>query len=70
MTPVSGQQVVVFQGTDEKTVDAPWNLKQIVKKFPGVRVHWIEGARHHLANEIARLRQPVLNELAQIIKSD
>ena len=68
MSPVSGHDVVVFQGTDEKTVDAPWNLKQIVKKFPGVRVHWIEGARHHLANEILEYRQPVLDELAGLIQ--
>ncbi|QGG79293.1 alpha/beta fold hydrolase [Litorivicinus lipolyticus] len=65
MKPCDGEGVVVFQGTDERTVDAPWNLKQIVRKFPGVRVHWIDGARHHLANEAPQFRQPVLDELAK-----
>ena len=65
LKPTDGEGIVVFQGTDERTVDAPWNLRQIVRKFPGVRVHWIDGARHHLANELPVYRQPVLDELAK-----
>lgn len=69
MEPVSGDKLWVFQGTEEKTVDAPWNLARIAEKFPGVRMVRIEGARHHLANETPVYRQRVDQALGQFIKT-
>ena len=70
MQPVSGEKLWVFQGTEEKTVDAPWNIAQIAEKFPGVRVVRIEGARHHLANETPEYRQRVDDALASFVRTD
>lgn len=69
MPPASGEKLWVFQGTEEKTVDAPWNLARIAEKFPGVRLVRIEGARHHLANETPQYRQRVDQALAQFIRT-
>lgn len=69
MPAVSGEKLWVFQGTEEKTVDAPWNIARIAEKFPGVRMVRIEGARHHLANETPKYRQRVDQALADFIKT-
>lgn len=69
MTPVSGDKLWVFQGTEEKTVDAPWNIARIAEKFPGVRLVRIPGARHHLANETPEYRQRLDQALAQFTRT-
>lgn len=68
MPPASGDRLWIFQGTEEKTVDAPWNLARIAEKFPGARVVRVPGARHHLANETPEYRQPVIDALTSFLK--
>lgn len=49
----------VIQGDADATVDWRWNLDQIRLKFPAARIAILPGARHHLANEAAALREQV-----------
>jgi len=69
MPPASGERLWIFQGTEEETVDAPWNLARIAEKFPGARMVRVPGARHHLANETEPYRQPVIDALASFIRT-
>jgi lysophospholipase len=50
---------VVIQGDADGTVDWTWNLERIRERFPGAQVTMIRGARHHLVNETAALREQV-----------
>ena len=54
---------LVIQGDQDTTVDWRWNLPQIRTKFPRAAVHMIAGARHHLVNESAGLRERVFAAL-------
>lgn len=44
-------ELLVVQGTGDGTVDWRYNLMQIRRKLPNVKVEMIEGARHQLVNE-------------------
>jgi alpha-beta hydrolase superfamily lysophospholipase len=49
--PVEDQPLLVIQGTNDRTIDAPYNIKVILEKFKGSRVSYIPNAAHHLVNE-------------------
>lgn len=48
--------LLVVQGSDDKTVDANYNLPIIREKFPMAEVHCLHSGRHHLMNESEPLR--------------
>lgn len=50
-SPPVDLDIRVLQGTDDGTVDFRHNLKVLAKKFMGYDVTFIDGGRHHLANE-------------------
>lgn len=49
--------LLLIQGTGDSTVDWQYNIPQIKKKFPRVEVEYLQGARHHLANESEQYQQ-------------
>ncbi len=57
-------KLTIIQGTEDNTVDGPWNVKILESKFPHARTHFIEGARHQLVNESEDYR----NQLWQLVK--
>jgi alpha-beta hydrolase superfamily lysophospholipase len=54
--PVSPHELMVVQGDADDTVDWTYNLRQIRRLFPAMRLYMVPGGRHHLANERADLR--------------
>jgi len=51
----------IIQGTQDKTVDWQYNLAHLKKKFSRVRIRFVEGAGHHLANEAEYLREKIFS---------
>ena len=51
---------LVIQGQDDKTVDWQHNLEVLKAKFNHPQVLLLPGARHHLANETAEIREQYL----------
>ena len=51
---------LVIQGQDDKTVDWQHNLEVLKGKFNQPQVLLLPGARHHLANETAEIREQYL----------
>ena len=56
----STRQPLVIQGQDDKTVDWQHNLEVLKAKFNHPQVLLLPGARHHLANETAEIREQYL----------
>ena len=56
--PVRNDELLMVQGTGDDTVDWQYNLQQIGRKLPNLRVEMLEGARHHLVNETPEYRDP------------
>ncbi|ARN73703.1 alpha/beta hydrolase [Oceanicoccus sagamiensis] len=48
---VSQAKPLVIQGKEDTTVDWPYNLTLIQKKFPDRKTFYLKNAKHHLANE-------------------
>jgi alpha-beta hydrolase superfamily lysophospholipase len=61
--PESDFPVHVVQGNQDATLDWRYNLRQISKKLPGASVHIIDGAQHHLVNEVEHLRTLVFTAM-------
>ncbi len=51
--------LLIIQGTGDSTVDWQYNIPQIEQKFPQAQVHYLQAARHHLANESEHYQQQV-----------
>ncbi|MGS2717337.1 alpha/beta hydrolase [Eionea flava] len=43
--------LAIIQGTQDTTVDWQHNIKTLHRIFPHARIHYAEGAKHHLVNE-------------------
>lgn len=56
---------LIIQGDDDQTVDWQRNLPLIESKFPQAKTVYLEGAGHHLVNEIPELRK----QMAAAIKN-
>jgi alpha-beta hydrolase superfamily lysophospholipase len=54
---------LVIQGRKDSTVDWLYNMGIIKKKFPAVDVIYIDGARHHLANEREEILERIFQEM-------
>lgn len=58
----------IFQGNADEVVDFEWNIPCLQKRFERAQVHYIEGARHHLANEAADLTHTLWPAVASILR--
>lgn len=63
LLPTSLLSVVVIQGTDDQTVDWPYNMKVIEEKFPNLTIHYLTGARHQLVNESEPYRKTLFDRM-------
>lgn len=55
--PPSHRAASVIQGDADTTLDWPYNLRLLRGKLPNGRFHLLPGARHHLVNETAPIRE-------------
>lgn len=62
--PPVDMDIHIIQGNEDATVDFRHNIKVLSEKFLGQEVSFIEGGRHHLANEEPRRLKQVLNCIA------
>ncbi len=58
--PPSDREILILQPKKDKTVDWPFNLKILQKKFPAARLQMLPGARHELFNETSPYRQTAI----------
>ncbi|MDE1168365.1 MAG: alpha/beta hydrolase [Pseudomonas sp.] len=54
--PASARSPLIIQGEADMTVDWPYNLEVLKRKFDTPQVLMLPEARHHLANELPELR--------------
>ncbi|WP_347330719.1 alpha/beta hydrolase [Marinimicrobium locisalis] len=54
--PTREDELLMVQGTGDATVDWCYNLQQIGRKLPNLKVEMLEEARHHLVNETPEYR--------------
>ncbi|WP_257284579.1 alpha/beta hydrolase [Endozoicomonas sp. SESOKO1] len=47
---------LILQGTNDTTVDGPYNIQVLGQLYRAPRILWLEGARHHLPNELTETR--------------
>jgi len=64
---VSQFPLVVVQGKEDQTVDWQKNIPFLTKKFPRLKINYIEDGRHHLANESKPIRDKMLEFLRQTL---
>ncbi|WP_312937160.1 alpha/beta hydrolase [Pseudomonas sp.] len=55
--PHSDRALLIVQGEQDGTVDWPYNLKVLQRKFSAPQILMLPEARHHLANEVPAIRQ-------------
>ncbi len=51
LEPHPQQKAIVIQGTEDNTVDYPYNIPEIKRCLPNMETHYLEGAFHQLVNE-------------------
>jgi lysophospholipase len=52
-------ELCVVSGDKDKTVDADYNLKKIMKKFPKVEINILKNVHHQMVNESEKYRQEI-----------
>ena len=57
------QRINLIQGCADKTLNWQVNLRVFKEKLPALKVHLIDGANHHLVNEIKPLRDRIFAAL-------
>ncbi|KEI69858.1 alpha/beta hydrolase [Endozoicomonas elysicola] len=55
---------LILQGTDDTTVDGQYNVKALGQLYQSPKVLWLEGARHHLPNELKETREQYMSWLS------
>jgi len=58
--PPSDRKILILQPQEDKTVDWPYNLKMLQKKFPTAHLQMLPGARHELFNEASTYCQAAI----------
>jgi len=66
----SDAEVLVIQGTDDTTVDWEHNLDIVRRLLPRATLEVLDGARHHLANESAAIRERVFELIRGRLERD
>ena len=56
---------LILQGTDDTTVDGQYNIKRLHKLYNSPKVLWLEGAKHHLPNELTETRNHYMQWLQE-----
>jgi alpha-beta hydrolase superfamily lysophospholipase len=59
LLPSNEFDVLLVQGDSDETVDWRYNLSAIKAKFPRVHVLLLRNGKHHMANEINDIQQPM-----------
>lgn len=60
----------IIQGTQDTTVDWRYNAKTLHRIFPNARIHYTNGAKHHLVNESPHYWSKVEHLLSNILQPD
>lgn len=68
--PVREDELLIVQGTGDGTVDWQYNLQQIGRLLPNLRVEMITEAKHHLVNESKPYRDPAFAAIADFFFGD
>ncbi|MDZ5602947.1 alpha/beta hydrolase [Pseudomonas sp. RP23018S] len=63
--PHSDRALLIVQGEQDGTVDWPYNLKVLQRKFSTPLILMLPEARHHLANEVPAIRQRCFDFFSQ-----
>ncbi|OHV08346.1 alpha/beta hydrolase [Kushneria phosphatilytica] len=69
MLPPRSLPVLILQGEQDATVDWPWNLEVLTRRFPDARIWRDALARHHLVNEHESIRQPLFATLLDFLET-
>ncbi|WP_257294197.1 alpha/beta hydrolase [Endozoicomonas sp. YOMI1] len=56
---------LILQGTDDATVDGPYNIQALGQLYRSPKVLWLEDARHHLPNELTETRAHYMQWLSK-----
>nr|MDT0252700.1 alpha/beta hydrolase [Endozoicomonas sp.] len=56
---------LILQGTDDTTVDGQYNIRILGRLYQSPEVLWLEGARHHLPNELQETREHYMQWLSK-----
>lgn len=67
--PAYLRPVKILQGTADVIVDWRYNLELLARKFPGVEINLLTGARHQLLNEAPAIRQRVFARIGELLES-
>lgn len=67
--PVIETPLLVIQGTADRVVDWHYNVPVIQQHFANTQVNYIEGAMHHLVNEVEAWRKTVFTSTAQFFRN-
>ena len=65
----SSKNLLVIQGSLDKTVAWKYNLKKIKEKFPKAEVKIIKNGRHHLLNENSEMQKNIFNQILAYLMS-
>jgi alpha-beta hydrolase superfamily lysophospholipase len=68
--PALNRPVLVIQGGADEAVDWSYNLPAIERKFQQLETLMLPEARHHLANEIGRIRLEIDRRLNDFLRED
>jgi len=55
--------VNIIQGDADKTLDWKYNMRTFKQKLPNMKLHMINNANHHMANEIQTLRNEIFDAI-------
>lgn len=58
---------LILQGTDDTTVDGPYNIQALEQLYQSPKVLWLEGARHHLPNELEATRKHYMSWISNYL---
>jgi len=61
---------LVLQGSEDKTVNWPYNIPAIKSKFPHAEIEMLLGAMHHLANESDQWREPMFKKIVDFLGAE
>lgn len=56
---------LIIQGTKDTTVDASHNIPVLQQLYKDTEILWLEGARHHLPNELRQTRDIYIDWIAE-----
>jgi len=64
----SEEVIHIVQGTKDSTVDWRYNLPKLLEKFPNGKTYLIDGAEHHMVNEVTEIREMIFAKMDTILE--